>query len=88
MTNETWRGCRETLESELPGDDFHMWIAPLQAHTHADILILVSPNQIHAENVESRYMERIRELVNGPVEIRLERLTCLLYTSPSPRDRG
>lgn len=75
MSTEAWRGCRQSLESELPGEDFHMWIAPLQAHVHKDILILVSPNQIHAENVESRYMERIRQLVSGPVEIRLERLT-------------
>ena len=77
MSIETWRGCRDSLEAELPGEDFHMWIAPLQAHVHGNILILVSPNQIHAENVESRYLARIRELVSVPVEIRLERFTDL-----------
>lgn len=72
---EAWPRCLERLEAELPAEDVHTWLKPLQARLRDDGIVLYAPNAFVMEEVRSRYLDRIRELLahySGSAEVSLE----------------
>lgn len=61
---EAWPRCLERLENEFPPEDVHTWLKPLQADQRGDSVVLFAPNAFIIEQVQSRYLERIRELLS------------------------
>ena len=70
-----WPRCLERLEAELPAEEVHTWLRPLQVETHADGLTLYAPNEFVVDQVREHYLARIRELVahfaGGPAAVAL-----------------
>ena len=68
-----WPRCLERLEAELPADEVHTWLRPLQAEAHAEGLTLYAPNAFVVDRVREHYLARIRELmahfVGGPAPV-------------------
>ena len=62
-TPDAWSRCLERLEAELPAEDVHTWIRPLQATRRNDVTVLYAPNAFVVEHVRERYLARIRELL-------------------------
>jgi len=58
-----WPRCLERLEAELPADEVHTWLRPLQAEARPDGLTLYAPNEFVVDRVRQHYLERIRELI-------------------------
>lgn len=61
--DSAWPQCLSRLEAELPADEVHTWLRPLQAETHEGRLTLYAPNAFVVETVRERYLARIRELL-------------------------
>jgi chromosomal replication initiator protein len=64
-----WPRCLERLEAELPPEDVHTWLKPLQASPQGENLMLFAPNAFVVDTVRERYLARIRELVNHFAEL-------------------
>jgi chromosomal replication initiator protein len=60
---DAWPRCLERLESEYPEQDVHTWLRPLQARSDHHRTVLYAPNAFVRDEVESRYLGRIRELL-------------------------
>ena len=60
---DAWPLCLERLEAELPAEDVHTWLKPLQAEQRSDAVVLYAPNAFILEQVRERYLSRIRELL-------------------------
>ena len=60
---DAWPRCLQHLEAELPAEDVHTWLKPLQAHARDGNFVLYAPNAFVMEEVRARYLGRIRELV-------------------------
>ena len=72
---DAWPRCLERLEAELPAEDIHTWLKPLQATQRDDKTVLYAPNAFVVEHVRERYLPRIRELLAyfaGSDEVSLE----------------
>ena len=72
---EAWPRCLERLEAELPAEDIHTWLRPLQATRRDGAMVLYAPNVFIRDEVRSRYLDRIRELLGhfgGSEEVSLE----------------
>ena len=72
---DAWPRCLERLEAELPAEDVHTWLKPLQASARDDGYILYAPNAFVRDEVRDRYLVRIRELLGhfaGSSEVSLE----------------
>ena len=72
---DAWPRCLERLEAELPAEDVHTWLKPLQAGRRDDAFVLYAPNAFVMEEVRDRYLARIRELLvhfAGNAEVSLE----------------
>ena len=72
---DAWPRCLQRLEAELPAEDVHAWLKPLQAHARDGSFVLYAPNAFVMEEVRSRYLVRIRELFAhfaGAGEVSLE----------------
>ena len=59
---DAWPRCLERLEAELPAEDVHTWLKPLQAEQRPDAVVLYAPNAFIVEQVRERFLPRIREL--------------------------
>jgi len=59
-----WQNCLEALQSELPAQQFSMWIRPLQADSSHDALTLYAPNRFVLDWVRDKYLNRINELIH------------------------
>ena len=89
---DVWPRCLERLEAELPAEDVHTWLKPLQASVREDGLVLYAPNAFVMEEVRDRYLARIRELLAhfaGSPEVSLEigsfrRVAAGSVTAPTP----
>jgi chromosomal replication initiator protein len=62
-TIDAWPRCLERLEAELPAEDVHTWLRPLQADQHGSRTVLYAPNAFVVDQVRERYLPRIRELL-------------------------
>jgi len=60
---DAWPRCLERLEAELPAEDVHTWLKPLQASPREDGYVLYAPNAFVRDEVRDRYLARIRELL-------------------------
>ena len=60
---DAWPRCLERLEAELPAEDVHTWLKPLQAEQRLDAMVLYAPNAFIVEQVRERYLSRIQELL-------------------------
>ena len=60
---DAWPRCLERLEAELPAEDVHTWLKPLQAEQRSDAMVLYAPNAFIVEQVRERYLSRIQELL-------------------------
>ncbi|MDQ3288679.1 MAG: chromosomal replication initiator protein DnaA [Pseudomonadota bacterium] len=72
---DAWPRCLERLEAELPAEDVHTWLKPLQALRRNGVTVLYAPNSFVVEHVRERYLVRIRELLAyfaGSPEVSLE----------------
>ena len=72
---DAWPRCLERLEAELPAEDVHTWLKPLQAEERGDSFVLYAPNAFIVEQVRERYLSRIRELAQhfaGHLNVALE----------------
>jgi len=80
---DIWQRCLTHLEEELPHEDFHAWLKPIQPwRNDASIVLYVHNEWIHDE-VNRRYLGRIRELLQqlgGPGDVRLE-----IGSAPRPK---
>ncbi len=83
-----WPRCLGHLEAELPADELHTWLKPLQAQARADGLTLFAPNAFVVDTVRERYLPRIRELLahyaGAPMPVALE-VGALARPSAAPR---
>ena len=87
---DAWPSCLQRLEAELPAEDVHTWLKPLQAHARDGSFVLYAPNAFVMEEVRTRYLARIRELIAhfaGAGDVSLEvgslRKPALAGTAPS-----
>jgi chromosomal replication initiator protein len=72
---DAWPRCLERLEAEFPAEDVHTWLKPLQPGQREDGFVLYAPNAFVMEEVQARYLDRIRELLahfGGSPEVSLE----------------
>jgi len=71
-----WPRCLERLEAELPAEDIHTWLRPLQTRVEAHQLTLFAPNAFVLEQVREHYLPRILELMahfsQGQAQVALE----------------
>jgi chromosomal replication initiator protein len=83
---DAWPRCLQHLEAELPAEDVHTWLKPLQAGQREDGLVLYAPNAFVMEEVRARYLERIRELLAhfaGSPDVSLEIGSLRRVAAPS-----
>src|SRR5690606_11761532 len=72
---DAWPRCLERLEAELPAEDVHTWLRPLQVARRDQATVLYAPNAFVRDAVHERYMPRIPELLGhfgGGSEVSLE----------------
>jgi chromosomal replication initiator protein len=63
LPESLWNRCLRVLESELPAQQFNMWVRPLQAIERDGELKLLAPNRYVIEWVGDHSLPRIKELV-------------------------
>ena len=65
MPASIWKKCVNSLQDELPSQQFNTWIRPLQVDPQAPAhqLRLVAPNRFILDWVADKFLHRIRELV-------------------------
>jgi chromosomal replication initiator protein len=63
LPESLWNRCLRVLESELPTQQFNMWVRPLQAIERNGELKLLAPNRYVIEWVDDHSLARIKELV-------------------------
>ena len=72
---DVWPRCLQRLEAEFPAEDVHTWLKPLQARADANSTVLYAPNAFVRDEVQARYMPRIRELLEhfaGTADVSLQ----------------
>ena len=72
---DVWPRCLQRLEAEYPAEDVHTWLKPLQARADANSTVLYAPNAFVRDEVQARYMPRIRELLEhfaGTADVSLQ----------------
>ena len=74
MGAKIWQKCLDRLEDELSSQQFNTWIRPLQATGNHDNVQLLAPNRYIKDQVDSQFLNRIRELLaeNGTVSVELD----------------
>jgi len=60
---DIWPHCLTRLEDEYPPEDVHTWLKPLQFHHDGSNTVLYAPNAFVRDEVATRYLGRIRELL-------------------------
>ena len=75
MGAKIWQKCLERLEDELSSQQFNTWIRPLQAIGDDDNVKLLAPNRYIKDQVNTQFLNRIRELLSesgsGSVELEI-----------------
>lgn len=74
MGAKIWQKCLDKLEDELSSQQFNTWIRPLQAVGDDDNVKLLAPNRYIKDQVNTQFLNRIRELLseNGSGSVELE----------------
>ncbi|MER2494257.1 chromosomal replication initiator protein DnaA [Catenovulum sediminis] len=63
MSDSLWQACLETLQRELPSQQYNMWVRPLQVQAINQDLVLYAPNKFVLDWVRDKYADRINELL-------------------------
>jgi len=63
VPRELWRKCLETLQDELPLQQFNTWLRPLKVMADQDELCLLAPNRFILDWVRDKYLSRIEEIL-------------------------
>lgn len=63
FVSQLWSACFEKLETELPSQQFNMWIRPLQAELEEGLILLYAPNRFVRDWVNEKFMDRIKDVV-------------------------
>jgi len=61
---DIWPRCLTHLEHEFAPEDVHTWLKPLQVQHNTTRTVLYAPNAFVRDEVASRYLGRIRELID------------------------
>ena len=73
MGAKIWQKCLDKLEDELSSQQFNTWIRPLHAVGDDDNVKLLAPNRYIKDQVNSQFLNRIRQLLSengsGSVEL-------------------
>ena len=74
MGAKIWQKCLDRLEDELSSQQFNTWIRPLQVIGDDDNVKLLAPNRYIKDQVNTQFLNRIRELLseNGSGSVELE----------------
>jgi len=83
---DIWPHCLTRLEDEFPPEDVHTWLKPLQVRHSNTQTVLYAPNAFVRDEVATRYLGRIRELLGhlaGHTNILLE-IGSLPRARPTP----
>jgi chromosomal replication initiator protein len=86
----TWQRCLDRLASELSIQQFNTWIRPLQAIEDESSLRLLAPNRFVLDWVNTRFLERIHQIIadeSGEIrsqQIRLEIGSSAAETAVEP----
>lgn len=64
MDLTVWNLCTERLQGECSPQQFYTWIKPLQAEIHNGALCLFAPNRFVLDWVSSKYLNRIKQLLD------------------------
>ncbi len=64
MPESIWRKCAESLQNELPSQQFNTWIRPLKVDEQSagQLLKLLAPNRFVLDWVNDKFLGRIQEL--------------------------
>lgn len=62
MAASLWQRCFNRLEQECEERDLNLWLRPLHAVENEGGLRLLAPNRFVLKEVESRFLDKIREL--------------------------
>jgi chromosomal replication initiator protein len=65
MAASLWQRCISHLEAECEERDLNLWLRPLHAEERSGGLVLLAPNQFVRQEVERRFLSRIRELARA-----------------------
>ncbi|MCV6612970.1 MAG: chromosomal replication initiator protein DnaA [Amphritea sp.] len=66
MSADLWDRCLQSLQDEFPAQQYNTWIRPLKVSPEsAEELVLLAPNRFVKDWVSDKYLNRIREIVNG-----------------------
>ena len=60
-----WKNCLDALQSQLPEQEFGIWISPLQAVEENGRLRLLAPNSFVQEWVKNHYLDMIQRTLAG-----------------------
>jgi chromosomal replication initiator protein len=63
MASSLWQHCFDRLQRECEERDVNLWLRPLHAEERNGRLALLAPNRFVLQEVEGRFLARIRELV-------------------------
>ena len=61
MAASLWQRCISRLEQECEERDLNLWLRPLHAEQRSGELCLLAPNRFVMQEVEHRFLERIRD---------------------------
>ncbi|MGI9286826.1 MAG: chromosomal replication initiator protein DnaA [Pseudomonadales bacterium] len=93
-----WQRCQQSLQEELPAQQFNTWIRPLRHETRFDELRLLAPNRFIKDWVVDKFLSRINQLVtnhsNGgsycvsvEVGVAIQPVASLTETGPTTQQR-
>ena len=60
-----WQRCQQSLQEELPAQQFITWIRPLRHETRFDELRLLAPNRFIKDWVVDKFLNRINQLATS-----------------------
>ncbi|MCW8932114.1 MAG: chromosomal replication initiator protein DnaA [Gammaproteobacteria bacterium] len=65
MKFDIWEKCLQTLEKEIPAQEFKIWVLPLQAKLVSEVqLVLFAPNKFVIDFVKKRFLSNISNIIS------------------------
>lgn len=65
MKFDVWDKCLQTLEKEIPAQEFKIWVLPLQAKLVSETqLVLFAPNKFVIDFVKKRFLSNISSIIS------------------------
>ena len=99
---QIWKDCKSSFKDELNEEEFSAWINPLDFTQYSDdngvkSFYVLAPNDFIKEHIRINFDQKFRDFLSKATgnsnfsliyDLSTKHKFCLLYTSPSPRDRG